>query len=129
MTFRVGIIGSEGFPEADMVRNYIKQLPRDTTILIGAGDGLAEVAAQQAQKEALTVVYAATDEQLLESVDWVVGYWDGRGDDRVTRCIRQCYASHTPHAIFSWDPETEEMDGHADLDPAILGFRSPSSAN
>ena len=90
MSKRLAIVGSRGYPRADLVFALIARLQSTTTVVSGGARGVDTWAALAARKRGLQVQVFEADWQrfgksagyirnrsIIDSVDGVVAFWDG----------------------------------------------------
>jgi predicted Rossmann fold nucleotide-binding protein DprA/Smf involved in DNA uptake len=93
---KVAIVGSRKYPNLEAVRRFIRELPRDTTVVTGGAYGVDEAAEETAKRLRLSrqifepIVGLGANRQeyvkallernhrIVEAADRVVVFWDGK---------------------------------------------------
>ena len=87
---KIAIVGSRNYPDLDKVREFVRKLSPDDTIVSGGADGVDETAEDEARKLGLEVIsispewnkYGKTaglirNDLIVATADCVVAFWDG----------------------------------------------------
>lgn len=87
---KVGVVGSRGFPDPDLVVSYVAGLPPGTTVVTGGARGVDEVAERTARECGLPVVVYRPDyarygraaplrrnTDIVVESDRIAAFWDG----------------------------------------------------
>lgn len=112
---RVAVVGSRGFANLDLVRKYIRGLPKDDTIISGGAEGVDTVAVEAAKARGMWTKTIPADwkqygnkagairnQLLVNEADCVVAFWDkvSKGT-KIT--IDMAYKAKKPTYIFMED--------------------------
>lgn len=86
---KVAIVGSREFPDLDMVRRYVMELPHDTIIVSGGAKGVDSVAVKSAEILGMEVIVHLPDWSkgkgagfarntlIIDDADLIRAFWDG----------------------------------------------------
>ena len=87
---RIAIVGSRGYDSLELVRQYVRSLPKDTVVVSGGAHGVDNTAADTAVACHLeTIVYLPDwktfgksagfkrNSQIVNDCDLLVAFWDG----------------------------------------------------
>lgn len=116
----IAIIGSPDFPDLDMVRSYLRSLPKGLTIATGRETAMDLLVIHEAFDWGLISMQSPrlTGEsrvhEIVESADRVLVYWTG-SDDVALEAIRLARAAKKELAIIG-------PDGRKMRPPAIEAF-------
>ena len=91
---RVAIVGSRHFPDLERVEEYVRSLPRGSSLVTGSASGVDAAATRAARAKGLhvQVVAASFDElrdagraaernrKLIGMADVLVAFWDGSSE-------------------------------------------------
>lgn len=85
----VAIVGSRTYPDLDLVREYVAELPEGTVVISGGARGVDSVAEQAARKRGLETLVVYPDWKtygksagmrrnitIVDSADLIVAFWN-----------------------------------------------------
>ncbi len=116
MTKRYAIVGGRDFPDLGIVREFVRKLPKGTTIISGAARGVDKCAADEAKRCGLSVEeIPVTPEEwakfgkaaghmrnskiVAANLDGIIAFWDGASKG-TKNCIEQARAKGIPVRVF-----------------------------
>ncbi|HEV2477438.1 MAG TPA: hypothetical protein VGX22_12925 [Candidatus Dormibacteraeota bacterium] len=91
---KVGIVGSRHFKAPELVTDYVRTLPKNSSIITGSASGVDAVATKAARERGIAVQVmaasieeladasraAARNQRLVNACDVVVAFWDGSSE-------------------------------------------------
>lgn len=114
---KIAIIGSRKFPDLEMVRRRVAQLPDDTHVLSGGAWGVDRAAEEAAKARGLrvTVYYADWDvngkeagilrnREVVDACDLLIAYWDGTSPG-TRNCFERARKAGKPVEVHTMDED------------------------
>ena len=87
---KIAVVGSRDFPDMELVRAFVRSLPKDTVIISGGARGVDRTAEEEAKKLGMvTEIYPADwqthgkkagflrNKQMVDAADRIVAFHDG----------------------------------------------------
>src|SRR5438876_1013034 len=87
---RLSIVGSRDYPDLDLVKRFVAELPAGTVVVTGGARGVDRAAEEAAKARGLEVVVLrpnwklgkgaglAGNQKIVAEADEVVAFWDGK---------------------------------------------------
>jgi len=114
---KIAIIGSRDFPDLDLVRRFVTELPRSTVVVSGGARGVDQAAEGAAEACGLEVIVLKPDwdglgkraglirnEDIIDEADRVVAFWDGSSKGTI-HALKLAVESNKPIRVFGSDGE------------------------
>lgn len=112
---RIAIVGSRRFAAPNRVTDYVRSLPRGSSIVTGSASGV-DAAATRAAREAAVPVHvipasfeeladpsksAARNQKLIDACDVLVAFWDGSSKGTRTTVERALDSGKEVHVFVT----------------------------
>lgn len=112
---KVGIVGSRRFAAPNRVTEYVRSLPKGSSIVTGSASGVDAAATRAARESGIPVQVipasfeemadakraAARNQRLVEACDVLVAFWDGTSTGTRTTVERALDAGKEVHVFVT----------------------------
>lgn len=148
MSERVAIVGSRKFPELERVREYVRQLPRDTVIVTGSDPddkedrkkwGVDETAVDEARRLGMPaplilkpdyaqhgkIAPLLRNKDIVQAAARVAAFWDGKSNG-TRNALEHARRLSRPVEVFSPTPKEDDGQQPQLFNPADFVQQTPS---
>jgi hypothetical protein len=113
---RVGIVGSRGFTAPDLVRAFVRSLPKDATVVSGGAQGVDSWAVGEAKilglnykewpanwKQWGKAAGFIRNQTIVDDSDIVVAFWDGKSNGTADTIVKARKAGKATYVVYATD--------------------------